>query len=58
MPNSQSFSAERHMPIEQYKQVLGDIARRAEACCISGYEEEGDIVLPPLYDSEAHVDFF
>lgn len=46
------------MPIEQYKQVLGDLARRADACGISGYEEEGDIVLPPLYDSEAHVEFF
>lgn len=58
MPDSQSFSGGQHMPIEQYKQALEDLARRADACGISGYEEEGDIVLPSLYDSEAHVALF
>lgn len=58
MPDSQAFSAGLHVPIEWYKQALEDLARRADAYGISGYEEEGDIVLPPLYDREAHVEFF
>ena len=58
MPDSQTFSSRMHVPIKRYRQALEDLARRADACGISGYEEEGDTVLPPLYDSEAHVDFF
>ncbi|WP_264214279.1 hypothetical protein [Leisingera thetidis] len=42
----------------RYKQALEDLARLADACGILGWEEEGDIVLPPLYDSGAQVDFF
>ena len=58
MPDTHAFSSRLHVPIERYKQALEDLACRADACGISGYEEEGDIVLPPLYDSEAHVEFF
>ncbi|WP_278923717.1 MULTISPECIES: hypothetical protein [Pseudophaeobacter] len=57
MSDSQAFIAEGLVPIGRYRQALEDLARRADACGISGHEEEGDIVLPPLYDSEAHVEF-
>ncbi|MFP1646394.1 hypothetical protein [Pontitalea aquivivens] len=58
IPDSQVFCSRLHVPIKRYKQALEYLARRADACGISGYQEEGDIILPPLYDSEAHVEFF